>query len=124
MSAADLRAAVNEFLDAVHKSHDETPWPHKYGVPYGALNKLPAALAVPDQPAAQPGVSEAKDAARYRFILENEDFTTVQPSGYNGGDHVWIEFGFKHPKWQHWTKADADAAVDAAMAAQAGSKTP
>ena len=58
------------------------------------------------------------DAARYRHIIDDAlsgdgDFTNVQPSGYNGGNHVWIEFGFEHPQWTKFTKKDVDAAIDA-----------
>lgn len=78
----------------------------------------------------QPVSAEARDAARYRGIIADaigaNDFTTYQPSGYNGGDHVWIEFGFKHPKWAKVTKEDVDRAIDAAMGtpqqAEQGSK--
>lgn len=74
--------------------------------------------------------ADKRDAERWRgmvkWIVENDgpsthDFDfTYQPSGYNGGYFCWVEFGWRHPKWEAPTEDHVNAAIDAAVAQRQG----
>ncbi|WP_175952854.1 hypothetical protein [Burkholderia sp. BCC0405] len=68
--------------------------------------------------------AERADGERWRTLVKwitenygpsthNFDFT-YQPSGYNGGYFCWVEFGWRHPQWEHPTADQINAAIDAA----------
>ena len=61
-----LREAAQALVDTIGKQLDEQPWPQKYGVPYGAVNDLIAALAA--QPASPASLQEPHLSVSKGFV--------------------------------------------------------